>query len=370
MKFTVDATSEAKSIRSIVAAPDFESGLDFFVDILNFKIAMISPADNPNYAILTRDQFTVALDKEAKTQPLFIEIPVEDQSLIGTDLVGPNGTKVHYIAVGKSQTPIKNLIPIVHLSRSSDAEWVQGRAGMSYRSLTGSHNEICAASQIRIKGSGKVADWVHYHDVLFQVLFCIKGSAKLVYEDQGEPFLFKEGDCILQPPGIRHQVLESFDDLEVIEITSPSDHATFSDFTMKLPNTIDAQTHFYNGQQFAHDSPKLRKAATYNHSNSFTIHKTSISAASGNLGWVNEIYGHARNDQNLTPTSVTPERDPAFFLWFVREGSAQIELGERKENLCPGDAISFPYGFLPSMEFTVLEHDSEFHALEIGLSDK
>ena len=47
MKFTVDATEETKSIRSVVAAPEFESGLDFFVNKLGFKIVMISPADNP-----------------------------------------------------------------------------------------------------------------------------------------------------------------------------------------------------------------------------------------------------------------------------------------------------------------------------------
>ena len=47
--------------------------------------------------------------------------------------------------------------------------------------------------------------------------------------------MFKEGDCILQPPGIRHQVLESFDDLEVIEVTTPADHATFSDFKWSCP---------------------------------------------------------------------------------------------------------------------------------------
>ena len=97
MKFTVDATDETKSIRSLVAAPEFESGLEFFVNKLGFKIVMISPADNPNYAILNRDQFTIALDKSAKAQPLSIEIPIEDQSLIGTDLIGPNGTRVKYV---------------------------------------------------------------------------------------------------------------------------------------------------------------------------------------------------------------------------------------------------------------------------------
>ena len=367
MKFTVDATYETKSIRSIVAAPDFEPGLNFFVNVLEFKIAMISPADNPNYAILTRDQFTVALDKNAKAQPLSIEIPVENQSLIGTGLTGPNGTKVQYVPIVKNRNTIKNLKPIIHFSRMNDTEWVQGRAGMSYRSLTGIHNEICAASQIRIEGSGKVADWVHYHDVSFQTLFCINGSAKLVYEDQGEPFLFKEGDCILQPPGIRHQVLESFDDLEVIEVTSPSDHATFSDFDMNLPNSIDAQTRHFNGQLFTHDSSSQRKATAYNESSSLMVYETSVGEASGNLGWVNEIHGHAENDQGAKITSVRPEKNLFFFLWFVKEGSAQIELEGQKETLKPGDAISYPYGFPPSMEFSVLDHDSEFQVLEIGL---
>ena len=126
MKFTVDATDETKSIRSLVAAPEFESGLEFFVNKLGFKIVMISPADNPNYAILNRDQFTIALDKSAKAQPLSIEIPIEDQSLIGTDLIGPNGTRVKYVSVIRRQNQVIDLHPIVHVSRISDTQWVHG----------------------------------------------------------------------------------------------------------------------------------------------------------------------------------------------------------------------------------------------------
>tara|TARA_B100000035_G_scaffold96943_1_gene82241 strand:+ start:1163 stop:2266 length:1104 start_codon:yes stop_codon:yes gene_type:complete len=366
MKFTVDATDETKSIRSLVAAPEFESGLEFFVNKLGFKIVMISPADNPNYAILNRDQFTIALDKSAKAQPLSIEIPIEDQSLIGTDLIGPNGTRVKYVPVIKRQNQVIDLHPIVHVSRISDTQWVQGRAGMSYRSLTGNHNEISVASQIRIEGSGKVADWVHYHDVSFQTLFCINGSAKLVYEDQGEPFMFKEGDCILQPPGIRHQVLESFDDLEVIEVTTPADHATFSDFNMELPNSTVARTRNFNGQQFTHDTPNSREPVTYKDSTSLTAYGTSIGEASGNQGWVNEIHGSVSEGTRLTPTSISPEKPLSFFLWFINQGSAQIEVEEREETVSSGDAICFPYGFLPSMEFFLVDHDSEFKVLEVA----
>ena len=55
MKFTVDATDETKSIRSLVAAPEFESGLEFFVNKLGFKIMMISPADSSNELIKLED---------------------------------------------------------------------------------------------------------------------------------------------------------------------------------------------------------------------------------------------------------------------------------------------------------------------------
>ena len=41
---------------------------------------------------------------------------------------------------------------------------------------------------------------------------------KLVYEDQGEPFILNAGGCATQPPEIRHCVLQASDNLEVIEI--------------------------------------------------------------------------------------------------------------------------------------------------------
>ena len=51
-----------------------------------------------------------------------------------------------------------------------------------------------------------------------------RGWVRLVYEDQGEPFVLKAGDLVLQPPEIRHRVLESSTGLEVVEIASPAVH--------------------------------------------------------------------------------------------------------------------------------------------------
>ena len=63
-----------------------------------------------------------------------------------------------------------------------------------------------------------------------------KGWVRLAYEGQGEPFILEAGDCVLQPPEIRHRVLESSAGAEVIELGSPAEHITMADHDMTLPN--------------------------------------------------------------------------------------------------------------------------------------
>ena len=52
--------------------------------------------------------------------------------------------------------------------------------------------------------------------------------APVAYENQGPPFLLRPGDMVIQPPEIRHRVLESSDGLEVVEIGCPADHVTIA----------------------------------------------------------------------------------------------------------------------------------------------
>ena len=91
------------------------------------------------------------------------------------------------------------------------------------------------ASHIRISDAGPVPDEVHYHNVQFQLIFCVAGWVRLVYQGQGEPFVLNAGDCVLQPPGIRHRVLESSGGSEVVEITCPAVHETWFDPELSLP---------------------------------------------------------------------------------------------------------------------------------------
>jgi len=108
------------------------------------------------------------------------------------------------------------------------------------------------ASHIAIPEGGAVADYVHFHAIRFQMIFCYRGWVRVVYEDQGEPFLMRAGDCVLQPPGIRHRVLEASPGLEVIELAMPAVHATHVDHERVLPGPAAGRDRTWSGQQFAH----------------------------------------------------------------------------------------------------------------------
>ena len=66
---------------------------------------------------------------------------------------------------------------------------------------------------------------LHYHDVDFQMVMVMKGTSTVWFEGQGE-VTFAEGDCWVQPPGIKHNVLYYSDDYQVLEITLPQDYET------------------------------------------------------------------------------------------------------------------------------------------------
>jgi quercetin dioxygenase-like cupin family protein len=121
---------------------------------------------------------------------------------------------------------------------------------MDYRDLVPDRRGgALIASHIRVERGGPVADYVHYHDVRAQLIYCVRGWVRLVYEDQGEPFVMTEGDCVVQPPQIRHRVLECSPGLEVVEVAAPAVHATHVDHDLALPTQRRDRT--YSGQRFA-----------------------------------------------------------------------------------------------------------------------
>ena len=65
----------------------------------------------------------------------------------------------------------------------------------------------------------------HYHEVQLQLVYVIKGWMRNEFEGQGEQ-LMRAGSCWIQPPGIKHTVLDYSDDCEVLEIILPADFRT------------------------------------------------------------------------------------------------------------------------------------------------
>ena len=68
---------------------------------------------------------------------------------------------------------------------------------------------------------------LHFHNLDFQMVFVLKGWARVHFDSVGE-VRFEEGSCMYQEPGIQHRVIEYSSDYTVIEITIPADFETVS----------------------------------------------------------------------------------------------------------------------------------------------
>ena len=228
---------------------DLEETLKFFVDEVGFKLEMITPADNPRSAVIAGYGTRVCLDTEFSGAPGLLRL--ETNSETNSRKIAPNGTSIEFLS--KNRTPIYVVLDdaLIVSKLSAEVSMTTGRAGMIYRDLIpGRLGGRVIASHIHIPNGGPVPDYVHYHRVKFQMIYCKSGWVRVVYEDQGESFVMHAGDCVLQPPEIRHRVLESSDNLEVIEISSPAEHETFAEHEITLPTSTLRPDRDFSGQKF------------------------------------------------------------------------------------------------------------------------
>ena len=65
----------------------------------------------------------------------------------------------------------------------------------------------------------------HIHAVQFQMVYVLKGWIRNEMDGHGEQ-LMKAGSSWIQPPGIKHTVLDYSDDCEMLEIVLPADFET------------------------------------------------------------------------------------------------------------------------------------------------
>lgn len=226
-----------------------------------------------------------------------------------------------------------------------------GRAGMNYRDLIpGRLGGSYIASHITIPDGGPVADWVHYHRIRFQMICVRKGWVRLVYEDQGEPFVMKAGDLVLQPPEIRHRVLESSAGLEVVEIGCPSLHATIADHVMELPNSRLDPDRDFRGQRF------LRHVASETPWTPFAggeAQETAMSAATKGFAEVRTIRS-AGSDIDF------PRHDGELVFGFVLEGSGRLNFRGGHE-IGSSSAFAIP----PDEEWSLSAMSDDFRLLHV-----
>lgn len=245
---------EVEAAEILLPCKDTAADIAFWTsDDLGFRMQQIYPADNPQVVTLAGPGIRLRLDKAASTAPGTIRLLCRHAPTKGKTLTSPSGTRVDFVPA-ETQFP---RLPTEHTFKvgrlKDDAPWIIGRAGMHYRDLIPSRlGGAIIASHIRIPDAGPVPDNVHYHEIGFQLIYCYRGWVRLVYEDQGPPFILKAGDCVTQPPQIRHRVLESSENLEVVEIGVPAEHMTTIDWQMELPTPVPRPEREWQGQTFVH----------------------------------------------------------------------------------------------------------------------
>ncbi|MEL6642151.1 MAG: cupin, partial [Pseudomonadota bacterium] len=196
-----------------LATTNLRGDLGFFGTSLGMRLDQIYPADDPRVAIMSGHGLRICLEQNDGPSG-HITLRTDDTSFADgvSQMTAPGGTLVTIAPLN----PVLEMPETVHsfvVRRLADqAPWVIGRAGMQYRDLIPNRlGGSIIASHIRIPDGGPVPDMVHFHKVGFQLIFCYKGWVDVVYEDQGGPIRLHAGDCFIQPPEIRHRVLEASD---------------------------------------------------------------------------------------------------------------------------------------------------------------
>lgn len=290
------AKEQSVSLQTI-AVDDLDAAIERYKEQLGYRLDMVVPADAPREALLSNCAESVRL--VLKNQP-----------------------------VGETPPPfIRN-----------NGGWVTGRAGMEYRDLIpGRLDGKVIASHIRIPNGGEVPDYVHYHKVAFQMIYCVAGAIRVVYEDQGPAFWLKPGDCVLQPPEIRHRVLEAAANSEVIEIGSPAVHETWADHDLTLPTEEVKPDREFGGQRFlryiAADSEWKRDECA-----GFEASDTGMYSASNGFA---EVYRLRSLTGNIWSPQGRTQR--ALLFYFVLTGSLNVRSEKLSEHeLIAGDSLVLP----------------------------
>ena len=317
----------------VVDCTDLDAEPAFFTSEAGFRVRLVTPADDPRRVVLERDGTAVELRRGAVDRPARLVIDGDRNG----DAVSPGGSVVEFRQASVTPALPENQ-PSLTVVEATAGSFGTGRAGMEYRDLLPDRwGGRFIASHIRIDDGGDVADWVHFHRIRFQMIFVAAGWVDVVYEDQGEPFRMHAGDCVLQPPEIRHRVLRSSPGLEVIEIGCPAEHDTLADHDLELPTSRVDTARDFGGQRFVRHVADGAPTSVWVDPG-WCVRDTGIAAATDGLAGAVVV---SPSDASAG-TELTHEGE--FVLLVGLEGDATVEIAGRSVGFGARTSIAIPAG--------------------------
>lgn len=348
-----------RAAQVLVTCPTLEPTLGFLLQNLGFQVDAIFPADNPTVAMVSGHGVSLRLQQGASGGASDLYLLCDTPPKEGTRLLtAPNGLRIHLVDADPPMRLPATRQQLV-LTRGGETDWGTGRAGMRYRdTLPGRLGGAFIASHIRILDGGPVADYVHFHKIRFQMIFCRTGWVRVAYEGQGESLVMRAGDCVLQPPQIRHRVLESSAGAEVVEICAPAEHITVADRAMLLPDGALQAQRIWNGQRFVfHQAAQAPWRAW--RIKGYEVQDTGIGAATAGLAGVRVVR----------PTAQASTRSQShaseFCYYFVLAGTVEFRINGQMYRLSASDSLSVPDG----MAYSLAAPSADLALLEVTLPD-
>lgn len=341
----VRSATSIRAVEVVLPCVDLDSTVDFFVDRLGFRLDVIMPADDPAVAQLSGYGTRIRLERGGSGDPGELRLATDQPGAWGMDLLtAPNGTRIHLVDANPPLV-IPDSAPLFELTRDEGDAGGVGRAGMRYRDLLPKRQGgRFIASHILIPEGGPVPDYVHHHRVRFQMIYCAAGWVRVVYEDQGPAFVLHAGDCVLQPPGIRHRVLESSPGMEVVEIGCPAEHETTAEHIITLPTAEIHPERLFDGQRFVRHVAADAVWEPWRRAG-FECRDTGLGAATDGLAGVRVVRARteAGSANGAAPAAVVHNGE--FLFWFVLSGTATLHSqGRPDEPLGRGAAVAVPAG--------------------------
>ncbi|WP_170522867.1 cupin domain-containing protein [Ruegeria arenilitoris] len=343
-----------------IPTQELRDDIPFYTKVLGMRMDMIYPADDPRVAVFSGHGLRLRVEKDAPEAPGTLRILTDDPDGFAggqRSLVAPNGTRIEI----EERNPPLVMPETVHsfvVRRLKDqAPWIIGRAGMHYRDLVPDRlGGSIIASHIRIPDGGPVPDMVHFHKVGFQLIFCIHGWVDVVYEDQGDKMRLTAGDCFIQPPEIRHRVLEASDNVQVIEIGVPAEHVTEIDHEMQLPTPHYRPEREWQGQRFVYNRAEGAAWQPFRLPG-YQCRDTTIAENTTGVAGV-QVVRRGQGDP------VWASHDADIHFTFVMNGTVTLE-GEGRDpfRLEQGDAFVIP----PGMRTRLADPSDDVELLEVTL---